>query len=102
MSQLRLSLTVLSLAALPAAAQVRAADAPAGPAKVTQAGSAKHTAAAKAPGGYTIDQFLSPSSPLEISAAKKADKVAWVSYERGMRNECLAKWRSAERRWAQG
>jgi dipeptidyl-peptidase 4 len=35
---------------------------------------------------YTIDQFLSPASPLEISAAKKADRVAYVVYERGMRN----------------
>ena len=29
---------------------------------------------------------MSPSSPLEVSAAKKADKIAWVAYERGMRN----------------
>src|SRR5438105_12745357 len=35
---------------------------------------------------YTIDQFLSPASPLEVSAAKKADRIAWVTYERGMRN----------------
>ncbi|MEO7455677.1 MAG: prolyl oligopeptidase family serine peptidase [Gemmatimonadaceae bacterium] len=35
---------------------------------------------------YTIDQFLSPASPLEVSAARKADKLAWVTYERGMRN----------------
>jgi dipeptidyl aminopeptidase/acylaminoacyl peptidase len=35
---------------------------------------------------YTIAQFLSPASPLEVSAAKKADRVAWVTYERGMRN----------------
>lgn len=39
---------------------------------------------------YTIDQFLSPSSPLEMGAAKKVDKVAWVSYERGMRNVYVA------------
>jgi dipeptidyl-peptidase 4 len=39
---------------------------------------------------YTIDQFLSPASPLEVSAAKHADKVAWVSYERGMRNIYVA------------
>jgi dipeptidyl aminopeptidase/acylaminoacyl peptidase len=35
---------------------------------------------------YTIDQFLSPASPLEVSASKKADRIAWVTYERGMRN----------------
>jgi len=39
---------------------------------------------------YTIDQFLSPASPLEVSAARKADRIAWVSYERGMRNIYVA------------
>ncbi|MEO5818362.1 MAG: prolyl oligopeptidase family serine peptidase, partial [Gemmatimonadaceae bacterium] len=39
---------------------------------------------------YSIDQFLSPASPLEVSAARKADRVAWVSYERGMRNVYVA------------
>ena len=34
----------------------------------------------------TIEQFLSPSSPLEIAVAKKVDRVAWVAYEKGMRN----------------
>lgn len=34
----------------------------------------------------SIADFLSPASPLELTAAKKADRVAWVSYERGMRN----------------
>jgi dipeptidyl-peptidase-4 len=34
----------------------------------------------------TIEQFLSPASPLELTAAKKADRIAWISYERGMRN----------------
>ncbi len=34
----------------------------------------------------TIAQFLSPASPLEITSARKADRVAWVAYERGMRN----------------
>lgn len=34
----------------------------------------------------TIGQFLSPSSPLELASAKKADRVAWIAYERGMRN----------------
>jgi hypothetical protein len=35
---------------------------------------------------YSIDQFLSPASPLEVSASRKADRIAWVTYERGMRN----------------
>jgi dipeptidyl aminopeptidase/acylaminoacyl peptidase len=39
---------------------------------------------------YSIDQFLSPASPLEVSAARKADRIAWVSYERGMRNVYVA------------
>ncbi|HEV8453589.1 MAG TPA: S9 family peptidase, partial [Gemmatimonadales bacterium] len=34
----------------------------------------------------TVEQFLNPASPLELTAAKKADRIAWVSYERGMRN----------------
>lgn len=34
----------------------------------------------------TIAQFLSPASPLQLSTARKADRIAWVSYERGMRN----------------
>lgn len=34
----------------------------------------------------SIAQFLSPASPLELNSAKQADRVAWVSYERGMRN----------------
>jgi dipeptidyl-peptidase 4 len=34
----------------------------------------------------TIEQFLSPASPLEISVARKADRVAWMSYEKGRRN----------------
>ncbi|MEO8335753.1 MAG: prolyl oligopeptidase family serine peptidase [bacterium] len=39
---------------------------------------------------YSIDQFLSPASPLEVSAARKTDRIAWVSYERGMRNVYVA------------
>jgi dipeptidyl aminopeptidase/acylaminoacyl peptidase len=39
---------------------------------------------------YTIDQFLSPASPLEMGSARKADRLAWVSYERGMRNVYVA------------
>lgn len=34
----------------------------------------------------TVTQFLSPASPLSLEAAKKADRVAWMAYERGMRN----------------
>ncbi|HEU5218953.1 MAG TPA: prolyl oligopeptidase family serine peptidase [Gemmatimonadales bacterium] len=53
------------------------------------------SASSPAPGtpwkpAYTIDQFLSPASPLEVSAARKADRIAWVSYEKGRRNIYLA------------
>lgn len=34
----------------------------------------------------TVAQFMSPASPLELTAAKKADRIAWMAYDRGMRN----------------
>lgn len=34
----------------------------------------------------TIEQFMSPASPLDLVAAKKADRLAWMVYDRGMRN----------------
>jgi dipeptidyl-peptidase 4 len=34
----------------------------------------------------TIEQFLGAASPLEVVAAAKADRLAWVSYEKGRRN----------------
>jgi dipeptidyl aminopeptidase/acylaminoacyl peptidase len=34
----------------------------------------------------TVAQFLSPSSPLTLASAKRADRIAWMAYERGMRN----------------
>ena len=34
----------------------------------------------------TIEQFMSPASPLDLVAAKKADRLAWMAYDRGMRN----------------
>jgi dipeptidyl-peptidase-4 len=34
----------------------------------------------------TIDRFLSPAFPFELVAAKKADRLAWIAYERGQRN----------------
>jgi len=34
----------------------------------------------------TIEQFLSPAYPFELVSAKKADRIAWIAYERGMRN----------------
>jgi dipeptidyl aminopeptidase/acylaminoacyl peptidase len=34
----------------------------------------------------TVAQFLSPSSPLSLVSAKNVDRIAWMTYERGMRN----------------
>jgi dipeptidyl-peptidase 4 len=34
----------------------------------------------------TIDAFLSPAYPQDLVSAKKADRIAWWSYERGLRN----------------
>jgi dipeptidyl-peptidase 4 len=34
----------------------------------------------------TIEQYLSPASPLEVTSARKADRVAWMTYDRGLRN----------------
>src|SRR6476660_3728476 len=33
----------------------------------------------------TYQQFLSPASPLEVVAAKKVDRIAWVDFEEGKR-----------------
>ena len=35
---------------------------------------------------YTVEQFLSPPFPLVFASAKKADRIAWVGYDRGRRN----------------
>lgn len=37
-------------------------------------------------GQATIEQFLSPPSPLTLASARKADRIAWMVYERGLRN----------------
>ena len=34
----------------------------------------------------TIEQFLAPGTPIEIVAAKKAERIAWTAYEHGLRN----------------
>ena len=34
----------------------------------------------------TVEQFMSPASPLELVSARKSDRVAWTTYEKGMRN----------------
>ena len=34
----------------------------------------------------TIDQFLSPGFPSDLVAARKADRIAWIAWERGLRN----------------
>ncbi len=34
----------------------------------------------------TIDQFMSPGLPVELVAARKSDRIAWIANERGRRN----------------
>ena len=34
----------------------------------------------------TVDDFLSPAYPFELVAAAKAERIAWIAYERGRRN----------------
>ena len=34
----------------------------------------------------TIEQFISPASPLTLASAAKADRIAWMVYDRGLRN----------------
>jgi dipeptidyl-peptidase-4 len=36
--------------------------------------------------GPTIDRFLGAASPLEVVAAARTDRVAWVAYDKGRRN----------------
>lgn len=35
---------------------------------------------------FSIEQVLSPAFPYELIPAKRADRIAWIEYERGMRN----------------
>jgi dipeptidyl aminopeptidase/acylaminoacyl peptidase len=34
----------------------------------------------------TIEQFMGAASPLELVSARKADRVAWITYDKGLRN----------------
>ena len=43
-----------------------------------------------AQGSPTHQQFLNPASPLEVTAARKTDRIAWTSYEEGKRNAFTA------------
>ncbi|MCX6546344.1 MAG: prolyl oligopeptidase family serine peptidase [Acidobacteria bacterium] len=51
---------------------------------------AQSTAPATARAIPAYQQFLSPASPLELVAAKNADRVAWVTFEEGKRNAYTA------------
>ncbi|HEY2824371.1 MAG TPA: prolyl oligopeptidase family serine peptidase [Gemmatimonadales bacterium] len=42
--------------------------------------------AAQAPTHPSIADFMSSSIPSEVVAARKAERIAWIAYERGMRN----------------
>lgn len=43
-------------------------------------------AQAQTAGKATIEQFMSPASPLTLASARKADRIAWMVYDRGLRN----------------
>ena len=48
---------------------------------------------AVAPAPQTVpayQQFLSPASPLEVVAARNVDRIAWTSFQEGMRNAYTA------------
>ena len=36
--------------------------------------------------GFTIEDILSPQYPVEMAAARSVDRIAWIAFERGMRN----------------
>jgi dipeptidyl aminopeptidase/acylaminoacyl peptidase len=43
-------------------------------------------AGALTPAATAVDRYLAPGYPYELVAAKKAERMAWISYERGRRN----------------
>lgn len=47
---------------------------------------AQPTVLAQTGSAPTIAQFLSAGSPIEVVAAKKVDRIAWIAYEEGKRN----------------
>ena len=42
--------------------------------------------AAAAANQFTLEQILSPAFPYDLVSARKADRIAWIAYERGLRN----------------
>jgi len=87
MSKLRISLALAAVGAV--AAPLGAQSAPSNRSASSPA-LARNKVSSAAKSANTIEAFMSPSSPLEVSAARKADKIAWVAYERGMRNVYVA------------
>ena len=47
------------------------------PAQQNPAGSAKK---------FTVEQILAPAYPYELVSAARTDRIAWLAFERGMRN----------------
>lgn len=47
---------------------------------------ARHEPASGQKRAFTIEQVLSPAYPFELVSARRADRIAWIAYERGMRN----------------
>jgi dipeptidyl-peptidase-4 len=88
MSRIRSSVATLAVAAsvLPAVAvaQTHSRQREGSVSRVSS--SSRVASTSKAAALPTVEQFMSPPSPLEMGAAKKVDRIAWVTYERGMRN----------------
>jgi dipeptidyl-peptidase-4 len=53
---------------------------------VALAALAPRGASTAGPSSPTIEQFLMPGTPIEMVAAKKAERIAWTAYEHGLRN----------------
>jgi hypothetical protein len=66
-----------------AASMLVAALAVSVPSLVAQSSRNATTATVTSP---TIEQLLTPGYPSELVSARKADRIAWIAYERGQRN----------------
>src|SRR5436190_18623155 len=47
---------------------------------------ASHAGAQTRTAGFAIEQVMKPAFPYDLTAARRADRFAWIEFERGMRN----------------
>jgi hypothetical protein len=57
---------------------------------VLTGGTPRADAPKAAPHTPTMAQFMSPAFPLDLVAARKADRIAWIANDKGLRNWTLA------------